>query len=1100
MFLEKRVLETARALSMVVDQQLATMQASATALAASPFLVSGNLKAFHKQAQTLLQNYPAYDVVLSNANGHSFLNAHLPFGTPLPPRRVSDVTRKVFETGKPGITNLYKGERTGRYLFGIEVPVFRQGRVVYDILLAEHAEEFAAVFAQQVIPPHWTIAVLDANHVLVARSTNPETSVGQLTNPALVRRANEVQEGTVELANREGVPSLNIFHQSSANGWMVAIGFPKALMLAEIWQWLKWIIGGVVLLSAVAIALAIFLAKRISGSIQALIAPAAALGSGEPVQIGQLDLAETNELGRSLVKASQLLQQRTAERERLLAQSEQQSQFLDKLISSAPVGVAVLGRDFRYLLANSHYRAIPGNEQTPMVGRSVAEIFSPEVARIIQFYVQQVFDTGKELVIPEYEVNFGPGRERTWWNIWETPLGDGTGNIESALIVTHEVTEQVQTRERIQQLAKEAQTSRQHLQEIIDGATETVVFVKDVEGRFITANTAFEKLLGIKRDDLCGKTDYDLITKDRADTYLAVDAQVLKTGKPIQIEEVALLADGKEHIFLANKFPLFDATGKPYALCSISADITERKRVEASLKADLSALTQMHELSEKVLGAKGIQPLLQDVMDAAVAITKADHGTLQLLDGESLRIVAHCGHQQPFLDFFASAENRASVCGAAVLSGKRVVVPDVEESSLFAGTPSLPVLREAGVRAVQSTPLVNRTGVLLGILTTQWATPYCPSEHDLWRIDLLARQAADLIENAKAELTIAHVASFPELNPNPIFETDLEGNFTYANPAAHKLFPDLLAGGAGHPLLVEWCSTAAELTAGSKETVVREIASGGKVFQQTIHRPKNLPVLRAYFADITDRKRAEEALLRAEKLASAGRMAATVAHEINNPLEALTNLLFLVNSLNELPPSARQYLEVADAELKRIAHITRQSLGFYRESNAPALTSVNAVLESAVDLLKSRIKTKRAVIEKQWNQDVEVTAVAGELRQVFSNLLANGLDAIDEEGTIKLRVSAGAAANGHRRVRVTVADDGKGIPASARPHIFEPFFTTKGTTGTGLGLWVSKQIIEKHGGTIRMRSHTDATRRGTVFSIVLPLQPAAEAHRQSAGA
>ena len=241
--------------------------------------------------------------------------------------------------------------------------------------------------------------------------------------------------------------------------------------------------------------------------------------------------------------------------------------------------------------------------------------------------------------------------------------------------------------------------------------------------------------------------------------------------------------------------------------------------------------------------------------------------------------------------------------------------------------------------------------------------------------------------------------------------------------------------------------------------------------------------------DITERKQAEEALLRSEKLASVGRMAATIAHEINNPLEAVTNLLFIAKSVKELPESVRQYLEMADAELKRIAHITRQSLGFYRESNAPALTSVNAVLESAVDLLKSRIKAKHAVIEKQWDGDVQVTAVAGELRQVFSNLLANSLDAIDEKGTIKLRVSTGAALNnGHRCVRVTVADNGKGIDASSRQHIFEPFFTTKGTVGTGLGLWVSKQIIDKHGGTIRMRSSSDGARRGTVFSIVLPVR------------
>jgi PAS domain S-box-containing protein len=257
----------------------------------------------------------------------------------------------------------------------------------------------------------------------------------------------------------------------------------------------------------------------------------------------------------------------------------------------------------------------------------------------------------------------------------------------------------------------------------------------------------------------------------------------------------------------------------------------------------------------------------------------------------------------------------------------------------------------------------------------------------------------------------------------------------------------------------------------------------------------------AIVQDVTQRKQAEEALLRSEKLASVGRMAASIAHEINNPLEAVTNVLFLAKALENLPEPARRYLEIADEELKRIAHITRQSLGFYRESSAPTPTSVTAVLESAVDLLQNKIKTKQALVEKQWDGDVQITAMAGELRQVFSNFLVNSLDALDDEGIITLRVSTSTVlSTGNRQVRITVADNGKGISATTRQHLFEPFVTTKGAVGTGLGLWVSKQIIDKHGGTIRVRSSTDGNRRGTVVSVVLPLEPLAEARSQSASA
>ena len=242
--------------------------------------------------------------------------------------------------------------------------------------------------------------------------------------------------------------------------------------------------------------------------------------------------------------------------------------------------------------------------------------------------------------------------------------------------------------------------------------------------------------------------------------------------------------------------------------------------------------------------------------------------------------------------------------------------------------------------------------------------------------------------------------------------------------------------------------------------------------------------------DITARKQAEQALIRSEKLASLGRMAATIAHEINNPLEAVTNLLYLAQTVDDLPAAARRHLQMADAELRRVAHTARQSLGFYREYNAPAPASIIALIESAIDLLHGKIQAKQARIHKEWNTDVEVLAVAGELRQVFSNLITNSLDAIDVQGTIRIRVFACSrfGRGGSRSVRITLADNGSGISPASQARMFEPFFTTKGTFGTGLGLWVVKQIIEKHGGQIRMRSRNQGANRGTVFSIVLPAQ------------
>jgi len=238
--------------------------------------------------------------------------------------------------------------------------------------------------------------------------------------------------------------------------------------------------------------------------------------------------------------------------------------------------------------------------------------------------------------------------------------------------------------------------------------------------------------------------------------------------------------------------------------------------------------------------------------------------------------------------------------------------------------------------------------------------------------------------------------------------------------------------------------------------------------------------------DITIAKRAEEALIRSEKLASVGRMAATVAHEINNPLAAVMNLLYLARNNQACPQDIREDLSKAEAELKRVSHITRQVLGFHRDVAGQTLVSVAEVLDEALDLFQTRIAAKRAKLQKQYGHGIQITAAAGELRQVVSNLIVNSLDAIAEGGAIALRISETVSPAGKKLVRITVADDGMGINPLARPYVFEPLFTTKESVGTGLGLWVSKQLVEKHGGWIRFRSSTRPGRRGTTFSIVLP--------------
>ena len=236
--------------------------------------------------------------------------------------------------------------------------------------------------------------------------------------------------------------------------------------------------------------------------------------------------------------------------------------------------------------------------------------------------------------------------------------------------------------------------------------------------------------------------------------------------------------------------------------------------------------------------------------------------------------------------------------------------------------------------------------------------------------------------------------------------------------------------------------------------------------------------------ETSERRRAEDALRKSEKLAATGRLAATIAHEINNPLEAVTNLLFLIRK-GKLDAASAEYAELAQHELARVAEITQQMLRFYRQSTLPSLSNVCELLDSVLTLHQGRVTALHIEVVRRYAPDVKLFCFAGEVRQLFANLIGNALDAMTPEGgRLLLRVRY-AGADG---VRVTVADTGSGMSAEVLQHIFEPFFTTKEAIGTGLGLWVSAEIVSKHNGKIRVRSRARGKdgRGGTVFMVFFP--------------
>jgi two-component system NtrC family sensor kinase len=224
-----------------------------------------------------------------------------------------------------------------------------------------------------------------------------------------------------------------------------------------------------------------------------------------------------------------------------------------------------------------------------------------------------------------------------------------------------------------------------------------------------------------------------------------------------------------------------------------------------------------------------------------------------------------------------------------------------------------------------------------------------------------------------------------------------------------------------------------------------------------------------------------------QKLSTIGRLAASIAHEINNPLEAVTNLLYLIGLEDRLSDSVKHYLALAQRELERVVEISKQTLNFYRETNAPVSVRISDLLDEVMVLYSRKVADKNLRVHREYESTEPVTVYPGEMRQVLSNLVTNAIEACSPNGKLFLRVRSARkwSDSGVRGLRVSIGDNGSGITAETRQKLGQAFFTTKGQHGTGLGLWVTRSIINRYGGELQLRSSTSGHRHGTVFSIFL---------------
>lgn len=552
---------------------------------------------------------------------------------------------------------------------------------------------------------------------------------------------------------------------------------------------------------------------------------------------------------------------------------------------------------------------------------------------------------------------------------------------------------------------------------------------------------------------------------------------------------------------------------------------------EERLAGELSATQQLQMVSALLIEGGSSNTLNAKILDAAVAIMHADMASIQTLDEDqdALRLLDWRGFDPAFGQIFRLVRLDAETCcGGARRAGHRVVVPDVENCDFIVSPVALENHRKAGIRAVQSTPLCSRDGHPLGMLSTHWRTPHTPTEGDLRLFDILARQAADLIERTRSEEVRGRLAAIVESSADAIVSKDLNGIVRSWNAGAEQLF-----GYTGQEAIGQSISMLIPPDHADEEpSILARIRRGERVeHYETIRRRKDGTLVDVSLTvspifdeqgqvlgaskiarDITDRKRAEQErreldereralaisaalreteaeLARVMRALTVGELATSIAHEVNQPLAAIvTNAAAGLRWLNGDAPEvqeAKDSLELIVRDANRASAVIRRIREFLKKDSQPVEVDIKDVVQEAVALVRDDVLKKQIALRLELADGLPpVRGDRIQLQQVILNLIMNGSEAMASitDGSRELIVVSQRSGADH--VLVAVRDSGASVDPQNVARIFDAFFTTK-PSGMGLGLSISRSIIEAHEGHIWAEPNDG---RGLTVQFTLPLQ------------
>lgn len=717
-----------------------------------------------------------------------------------------------------------------------------------------------------------------------------------------------------------------------------------------------------------------------------------------------------------------------------------------------PIGLAYCDRELKFVYVNDYMAGLNGKPAEEHVGRAFREMAPPAVADYAEPMMRKVLETGEPLV--DWEVSLPDRNQRTRdWLIQYHPAREG-GAVVGVHIIVQEITEH-------RQMDRVLQATEELFRETFEQTSVGIAHV-GLDGRWLRVNRRVCEITGYQAEELARLTYHDITHPEdhELENHLGYANLIAGKVQRYSLEKRCIRKDGKIAWTYVTGSLMRDADGKPLYVIAVIEDITSRKQAEEELAEGKERL-------QASLDASMTGTFRWDIHTNALQWDRNLDCLFGLAPGQTIRS----------LDQFIAMvhpEDRPGVVHRSELCAKQGADFEMEFRVIWPDG-SVHWLYDRGKTFLDEDEL------------PEYMTGAC--------VDVTERKAAQkALEISEERLRLAL-----ESGGSGTFEWDMANDTSLWSEELQKLYG--FAPGEFGSTYGAWreCVHPDDLPQAEKAVAqamkTGDFATEWRIFRRdtgeirwmaahgrVLHDENGKPVrMLGINIDVTERKRAEAALRVSEKLAATGRLASTLAHEINNPLAAVTNLIYLLRSNPALDDLAAQQLAMADSEIRRVSHITRKLLSFHREPVRPVPVELPSILDEVAELYRPKLLEKRLQVKTDHREVQSITAYPGEMRQVFANLVGNAIEATPKGGRLWLRVTPGA--NG--TVRVLIADSGPGIPRENIARIFEPFFTTKGEKGTGLGLWITRDLVSKHGGHIRVRSGA----RGTCFVVSLPVQP-----------